>query len=167
MSDLLILDAALLAPTIEAARQSPRRRMNHNLHTGMDAACHRFFNAIEPDSYVMPHRHLAADKDETLLVVRGALVVLRFDDAGTMTDAQVLRAGDAAFGAPFGAHILPGTWHGVVALETGTVFFEAKAGPYRPLGADEVAPWAPREGEPGSIDYLRELRATALAMAQA
>ena len=34
----------------------------------------------------------------------------------------------------------------LVALETGTVFFEAKAGPYRPLIPAEKAAWAPAEG---------------------
>ena len=44
-----------------------------------------------------------------------------------------------------------------LALEPGTVFFEAKAGPYLPLAAEEKAPWAPAEGDPGVADYYAGL----------
>jgi len=37
------------------------------------------------------------------------------------------------------------------------VFFEAKAGPYMPLGATEIAAWAPAEGAPDAQAYLREM----------
>ena len=43
-----IIDNAVLDAVSAAARQSPRLRMNHNLHPSDTSACHRFFNAIEP-----------------------------------------------------------------------------------------------------------------------
>ena len=43
------------------ARQHARRRMNRNLHR-MEEPIHRLLNAMEPDSYVAPHRHLAAPR---------------------------------------------------------------------------------------------------------
>jgi hypothetical protein len=49
------------------------------------------------------------------------------------------------------------TWHTVFALETGTVFLEAKAGPYLPLTADEKATWAPAEGDPAAPAFLARL----------
>jgi hypothetical protein len=44
----------------------------------------------------------------------------------------------------------------VFALEPGTVFLEAKAGPYLPLSADEKAPWAPVEGDGKAPALLAE-----------
>ena len=45
----------------------------------------------------------------------------------------------------------------VLALQPGTVIFEAKAGPYRPLLSEELAPWAPAEGAPDAARYARQL----------
>jgi len=35
-------------------------------------------------------------------------------------------------------NVLAGQWHNLKSLESGTVFFECKDGPYAPLGEDEV-----------------------------
>jgi hypothetical protein len=43
-------------------------------------------------------------------------------------------------------------------LEPGTVFFEAKAGPYLPLNDSEIAGWAPPEGDDGALLYLEQLK---------
>jgi cupin fold WbuC family metalloprotein len=147
------IDAALLARVIEAARQSPRGRRNHNFHAYDAAPANRLLNAVEPGSYIAPHRHLDPDKDETFVVLRGSFGVVLFDDAGRVTDARVLRAG----GETLGVTIPAGTYHTLVALEPGSVIFEAKAGPYRPLAAEERASWAPGEGDPGAADYLKGL----------
>ena len=47
----------------------------------------------------------------------------------------------------------------VVALEDGTLFFEAKAGPYVPLAPNEKAAFAPPEGDPRVPEYLARLKA--------
>ncbi|MBK9372888.1 MAG: WbuC family cupin fold metalloprotein [Holophagales bacterium] len=122
-----------------------RRRLNRNLHE-MDDPVHRLLNAIEPGSWVRPHRHLDPPRTETLLVVSGSLGVVLFDDDGTVTDVATLDAGGGTFGVDLDA----GTWHGLVALEPGTVFFETKPGPYVAPAPSDRAPWAPDEGEPGT-----------------
>ncbi len=147
------IDAALLDQTSAAARTNPRRRKNHNFHAADDAACHRLLNAVEPGSYIPPHRHLDPAKDEAMIVLRGRLGVVFFDEAGRVADQAVLAPG----GAQVGVEIPHGTYHTVLALEPGTVFFEAKAGPYLPLTAEERAPWAPGEGEEGAAAYLAGL----------
>jgi hypothetical protein len=45
----------------------------------------------------------------------------------------------------------------MVALETGSVFFEAKAGPYVPIAAAEKASWAPAEGDAACTTYLQNM----------
>lgn len=148
------IDAALLDTLSAAAGDSPRRRRNLNFHPRDDSACHRLLNAMEPDSYVRPHRHLDAEKDETFVVLRGRFGVVTFDDTGRVTSARVL-----APAATMGVTLPAGTWHSIVALEPGSVFLEAKAGPYLPLDEAEKAPWAPGEGEAGARAFLEGLRA--------
>ena len=76
------LDRALLDAVVAEAQRSPRRRMNRNFHPHDDHPAHRLLNAIEPDSYVRPHRHLDPLKDETILCVKGRLGCILFDDSG-------------------------------------------------------------------------------------
>lgn len=149
------LDGGVLDALSAEARSRPRLRANGNLHA-MEDPVHRLLNAIEPGTYVRPHRHLHPPKDETDLVVRGALGLVLFDDSGRVTSARRLsaRAGDA-----FGVDLPAGVLHTVVALEAGTVFFEVKAGPYVPPSGDDVPSWAPAEGEAGAAAYEASLRA--------
>lgn len=150
-----VLDQALLNGLAMAARQSPRQRTNRNFHPDDAYPAHRLLIAIEPGSYVMPHCHRDPNKDETLVIVRGALGVVIFDGKNAVERSIALRAGDEVFGID----IPHGVFHTVLALQPGTVFFEAKAGPYVPIGEDERASWAPAEGSAAAPVYLAELRA--------
>jgi len=147
------IDNALLDELSAEARTTERRRRNRNFHPHDDYPANRLLNAIEPGSYVMPHRHAEPSKDETIIVLRGCLGMAVFDDAGRVV--QALRLGPAE--SALGADIAHGTWHSVFALVPGTVFFEAKAGPYRPLTEAERAPWAPAEGSAEAPHYLVRL----------
>lgn len=148
-----IIDRQLLDEVSAAAKGSPRLRMNRNFHPDDDFPAHRFLNAIEPGSYIRPHCHLDPLKDETLLVVRGRLGVILFAADGSVTRTVLLEA----CGAVIGVDLPSGSFHTVVSLGAGTVFFEAKAGPYRPLTAEEMAPWSPVESSPGVAAYLESL----------
>lgn len=148
-----IVDTGTLDEMTAAARLAPRLRKNHNLHATDESACHRLFNAIEPGSYVRPHRHLASEKDETFLLVRGSLGIVTFDGAGKVTQSVLLRAA----GGPVAADIPHGVYHTAVSLESGTIFFEAKAGPYLPLSDLEKGSFAPEEGSPEAPAYLNRL----------
>jgi len=139
--DVVLLGRADLGRLSAEARLSPRRRRNRNLHE-MDDVVHRLFNAIEPGSYVRPHRHLSPPKAETMVVVSGRLGLLVFDEDGAIQSTTVLESG----GETFGVEVPPGTWHSFVSLAPGTVVFEAKEGPYVPPGGADSAPWAPEEG---------------------
>lgn len=48
-------------------------------------------------------------------------------------------------------------FHMCVSLEEGTVFFEAKAGPFITLAPEERAPWAPEENGELVTQYLASL----------
>jgi cupin fold WbuC family metalloprotein len=150
---MTLIDNHLLDETSKAARTSPRRRKNHNFHVSEAEGSNRLLNAVEPGSYIQPHCHSDPSKDETFLVVRGRFGLVLFDEAGNVVRTIVLVAG----GDAVGANIPHGTYHTLVSLQPGSVFFEAKAGPYAPISDAERAPWAPREGEPSAADYLARL----------
>ena len=149
-----IIDQQLLDRLSADARDNPRRRKNLNLHPTDDFCCHRLLNALEPDSYIRPHRHLDPAKDESMVMVRGRMGVIEFDVAGNVRSRTII----AAAGGAVAVDIPHGQFHTVVGLESGTVFFEAKAGPYRPSTAEESATWAPAEGTPEAAGYLASLK---------
>lgn len=135
----------------EEARQRPRLRLNRNLHEMADPV-HRLLNAVEPGSYIRPHRHRSVPRDETVIVVSGALGLLLFDDGGTVTWSELLRPAPG----PFLADIRAGVWHSFVSLEPGTVFFEVKAGPFISPPPEDLAAWAPAEGEGDAMELERK-----------
>ena len=150
---MLCIDSTLLDGLTEKARTSPCLRMNHNFHPTDVSACHRLPNAIEPGSYIQPHRHLYPEKDETFVLIRGTLGILTFADDGTVTTSTVLKAKtDACI-----ATIPHGAWHTAVSLEPGTIFFEAKAGPYLPFSEQEKASWAPDDTALDAPSYFQAL----------
>ena len=150
-----IIDRQLLDTITAQAAENPRRRKNYNLHPSDDFCCHRLLNAIEPESYIPPHRHLETVKDESFVILRGKLGIITFDENGTVMEKTVLSAEKETLAVD----IPHGVFHTAVSLEKGTVFFEAKAGPYRPLNEDEKASWAPADGNCEAASYLAGLKA--------
>ena len=150
-----IINRQLLDEISALAKVSPRQRKNWNIHPHDEFPAHRLLNAMEPSSYVRPHRHLDPLKDETFMIVRGKLGLLIFDDDGEVKEKLLLDVE----GENLGADIPAGQFHAVVSFEGGTVFFEAKAGPYTPLQDGERPSWAPEEGSAEAESYLAELKA--------
>ena len=150
-----IIDHAFLDSLSAQAKKAPRKRKNFNFHAAETDLSHRLLNAIEPTTYIAPHRHLDPNKAESMVIVRGKMGAVFFDERGHVTGTAVLVAG----GLVVAINIPVGTFHSLVALAADTVFFEAKAGPYAPLTLEERAPWAPQEGEPGVAEYLARLTA--------
>jgi cupin fold WbuC family metalloprotein len=151
----LFFGAECFAQLTAAARESARRRKNLDFHEVAAHPAQRLLNAVEPESYIRPHRHLDRSKDETFVVLRGAFGLVLFDAAGNVIDARVLRP-DADF---VGAHVPAGMFHCLVSLAPGSVFFEAKAGPYDAATDKDWPTWAPAEDDAGAAGYLQRLRA--------
>ena len=124
----------LLDSLTAQARQSPRRRANFNLHTELNEPVQRLAIAMEPDTYVSPHRH--PQTFELLYPLRGRFLVLHFDDTGTVVGRNVLGEDCCAI------ENAAGLWHAVLSLDSGGVIFEVKHGPYRPVANPDVASWA-------------------------
>jgi len=149
----MFVDRALLESLSAEARVAPRLRRNRNFHADLAEPSQRLLNAIEPGSYIVPHRHRDPARNETIFAVAGRLGLVVFDDEGSVVATRVLEPGGDAIGVDLPA----GTWHSLVALAPGTVMFEAKAGPYAPVPPGDLASWAPREGESGAREYVARL----------
>lgn len=114
------------------AKESPRLRMNYNLHESFEDKVQRMFNAIEPNSIIPIARHQTCS--ETLILLQGKLRVLIYNDNKEILEDVVL---DKAIGN-IGYHIPMGAWHKVESLEEGTVLFETREGPYEPVKPEDI-----------------------------
>lgn len=149
------LSAALVERAAEGSRQSPRGRIVLPLHKSPRDPLQRMLNALQPGSYIQPHRHLSPPKAETIVVLRGSVMYVVFAKNGTVKEWICLAAGSEEFGID----TQPGVYHTFFALEEDTVLLEVKAGPYEESSDKDFAPWAPKEGTDHG-KYLRDLMVT-------
>ena len=121
-----LIDNQLLDAVSRQAKQSDRLRMNYNFHQSLEDKCHRFLNAVEPGTVVEIHRH--STKDESFVLLRGKVRVNTYNDDGTVIESVVLCPKDGFYGVDIPKNV----WHNVESLESGSVFFECKEGPFVP-----------------------------------
>ena len=133
-----IINEALLDETTGRAKQSPRLRMNYNFHEHSDDPVNRLLNALEPGTYLRPHRHLNPKKDEIFLLLRGRIAVFLFDNKGEITKTQILDPKEGVYGA------------------------EIKEGPFAPLAPENFAPWSPAPEDTKGVAKYMELLGKAI-----
>jgi len=150
---LIRINQTLLDQVTEKARHAPRRRMNHNFHQTSDDLINRMLNAMEPGTYVRPHKHENPDKREAFLILRGRILVVCFDQTGNITDYVELNPATGNFGL----EITPGSYHTLIALQSGSVLYELKDGPYDASNDKQFAPWAPEEDTPEVAAYIQSI----------
>jgi len=156
---MYIFDKAEQEKLFHAARSRERLRMNYNIHPKLSDPVQRLFNAMQPLSYVQPHRHIGSDAWEVFVLVQGEGVALTFDEDGVVTHRAHLCVDGARM-----VEIPTSTYHTVLALAEDTLFFEIKRGPYDPNKAKDFASWAPMENEAGSQKYALWMQKAAVGM---
>lgn len=127
----MIINNELLDEVTVKAEESPRLRMNFNLHDSLDAKAQRLINVLLPGT-VLPihhHRHTA----ETYVLLRGKMFVVFYDDLGAQIERYLL---DPTIGN-YGVQIPAGQWHGIEVIEPSAIF-EVKDGPYTPLQPEDT-----------------------------
>ena len=118
----MIITKDILDELTEKAKASPRLRCNLDLRNSADDNSQRMLNALEPGTIMPIHRHKGTS--ETCICIRGHFEE-NFYDENVVPGGVVL-------------NIEKGQWHSLKCLESGTVLFEAKDGPYHPLEEDEI-----------------------------
>ena len=124
------------------ARITARKRKNYNYHKLLSDTLQRLLNAMEPDTYVQPHKHDNPDKREAFIIIKGEVLVVEFDDHGEITEHIILNHSKGNYGV----EIQEKTWHTLISLKPGSVVYELKDGPYNPENDKKFADWAPVEG---------------------
>lgn len=128
----MLLNVDILDTVTQKAKESPRLRMNYNLHESYDDSVQRMFNALEPGTEIPIARHQTCN--ETLILMRGKLRVNIYDNYGNIIETCVLDRNTGNIGF----HIEKGRWHKVESLEPGTVLFETREGPYKPVEKKDI-----------------------------
>ena len=151
-----LIDRKLLNDTTAKATASPRKRMNHNFHEDYADPINRMLNAMEPGTYIQPHKHEDPDKREVFMILSGTLAIILFDHKGNVSGHYILNHEKGVYAL----EIEPSVWHMVISLEPGTVMYEIKDGPYAPMTDKNFAPWAPKEGSSDCSSYLQTILKT-------
>ena len=127
-----IIDKNLLDEVTNKAISSPRLRMNHNFHESYDSKSQRLLNALEPGTELPIHRH--RNTSETYILLRGKMKVFFYDENKVLMQEFYLNPLDGKYGVD----IPVGQWHTIEVLESGTVIFEVKDGPYTPINNEDI-----------------------------
>ena len=128
----MLLTTIFLDQLSTEALANPRLRKNFNLHDSLEAPSQRLFNALQPGTKMEIHRH--RHTSETCLVMRGSVRYSIYADDGSVMESFILKAGSECFGY----NVPAGQWHTMEPLETDTVVFGCKDGPYQPLDSEDV-----------------------------
>jgi len=150
--DYKLLTNSLINEVIDNAKNDKRKRKNYNFHNLSDNV-QRMLNAIEPDSYIRPHKHINPPKIEFFIVLKGKFYVVFFNENGEIYDVVYLDGKKN-----IGIDIKPGVIHSLISLKKGGVIFETKDGPYDPSTDKKFPDWAPLENTIESYNYLKKLK---------
>lgn len=150
---MIKINEQFIEETSRIAKTAKRKRMNYNFHKEDAATLQRMLNAMEPGTYIQPHKHEDPDKTEAFFVLRGRILLIEFEDDGTISDHIILDAKNGNYGG----EIAPGTWHTLISLEANSVAYEVKDGPYDQKVDKNFASWAPSEGDESCQIYNEDL----------
>lgn len=125
------IDNQLLDSLLQRASESPRLRAALDLRTTPADQSQRMLNALQPGTEVPIHRHPATI--ETVVVLRGAVTEVFYDEQGRETARHRLCASDGLYGL----QIPVGQWHTVVVSDP-CVILEVKDGPYAPATPADI-----------------------------
>lgn len=107
-------------------------RQSMDLRNTPEDLSQRMLNALEPGTVMPIHRHHASS--ETVVILRGRIRWIFYDASGKETERVVLDAN----GWPRMLNIEKDRWHSLECLESGSVLYSSKDGPYHPLEEDEI-----------------------------
>ena len=128
----MVITKAILDKLTEEAKASPRLRMNLDLRNSSEDQSQRMLNAIEPGTLMPIHRHHGSS--EAVVILRGKIRWMFFDENGKETENIILDAN-----GPIRMIVAEkDRWHSLECLESGSVLYESKDGPYHPLLEDEI-----------------------------
>lgn len=149
-TDCFEVDAQRLDALLEESRQDPRGRVRICLHRDEQDLLHEMVIALADHGYLRPHRQVGRQK--SYLILKGALRVLFFNEAGEVLRRLELDAETRPI-----ARFDSGIWHTMTSMSEGTVYLETILGPFDKTGTD-WADWAPgRSPRPEIEAYMQRV----------
>lgn len=146
-------DAQLFDKLIKESRISKRKRAHHIFKNDPDDQLQSIYVAMQPGTYVQPHKHESPDKREIFIAFKGRFVFLEFEEEGEITDHFILDPKTNTYSAEIKSKI----YHTLICLEPDSVGLDMKTGPFHPINDKDFAKWAPKENETGCEDYLNAI----------
>lgn len=128
----MVIDKNILDNLSEQVKANPRLRQAMDLRNSPEDLSQRMLNALEPGTVMPIHRHHTSS--ETVVILRGKILWIFYDDNGNETERVVLDAN----GEPRMLNVEKDRWHSLECLTPGAVLYESKDGPYHPLEEDEI-----------------------------
>ena len=128
----MLFSTAILDELTAQAKASQRLRMNLDLRNTPADQSQRMLNALEPGTVMPIHRH--RHTSETVVVLRGKVKWLYYNDQGELTDTILVEAG----GDICGLSVPMGQWHSIECLESGSVILETKDGAWEALKEEDM-----------------------------
>ena len=128
----MLISTVVLDELTAQAKASPRLRMNLDLRNTPEDHSQRMLNALEPGTVMPIHRH--RNTSETVVVLRGKVKWLYYNDKGELTDTILVEAsGDIC-----GLSVPMGQWHSLECLESGSVILECKDGAWEAMREEDM-----------------------------
>lgn len=128
----MVIDKQILDELSARAKENPRLRMAMDLRNSLKDQSQRMLNALEPGTVMPIHRHHGSS--ECVVLLRGKIRWMFYDENGKETESVVLDAN----GPLRMLAAEKDRWHSLECLESGSVLYESKDGPYWPLTKDEI-----------------------------
>ena len=128
----MLISTGVLDELTAQAKASPRLRMNLDLRNSPADQSQRMLNALEPGTVMPIHRH--QHTSETVVVLRGKVKWIYYNDKGEITDTFLVAPGSNLVGLS----VPKGQWHSLVSLESGSVILSTKDGAWEALGEKDI-----------------------------
>lgn len=147
--------------TLKAAvKASIKHRARINAHPASEDALHEMIIAIDPTSYIRPHKH--PGKSEAFHIIEGEVDIVVFGDDGAIE--RIVPLGPPGGGRPFYYRMSAPFFHTLIIRSDILILHEITNGPFRPQ-ATMFADFAPDEREPEKVAaYQADLRRRVSAM---
>jgi cupin fold WbuC family metalloprotein len=125
-----------------AVKASPKGRARINAHPDSEDALHEMIIAIDPASYIRPHKH--PGKSEAFHIIEGEVDIVVFKDDGEID--RVVQLGAPGSGRSFYYRMSKPFFHTLVIRSEILIVHEITNGPFRPE-ATIFAEFAPEQSD--------------------
>ena len=151
--EIFFVDADILGKLKLAAKKDPLGRSRLCLHRSHSDTVQEMIVALRKGFYVRPHKHIG--KTESFHIIEGAIVVVFFDDNGSVI--RTLKMAHLGDNKPYIYRLSAEIWHTALPVTDFVIFHEIISGPFD-RSSSEFPLWAPDENDTKGIrKYLDSL----------